>query len=374
MKTIFTSILVLVFFSFSFAQGNDLQATADITNESVQGSADGYIDLTVFGGTTPYDIYWSTEATSEDIGDLSAGTYDVTIVDADSTVVTYSYEVSIEQSDDDSTETDPCQNFYGQFYVTNASEGYNDGSINLDVSGGTSPYSYAWNTGAESEDLQQLAPGHYEVVVTDDNGCQFSISTYVYEESEDSTQQNNEPIESVETNPIDTCFDATIDHAVINGYEIYENTMTISWLVFDEDNNLLGQFVVTYDFTNDSAGVYDIVVSFECGKSTTQSFSQELYVDRAVTTGIVSLSKNTTTFSIYPNPVQNQATINIESKKVSQAQWSIISLTGQVITTQQLVLNAGNNTVNINTSSLQKGVYILQLTQNNQVVSKQFVK
>ena len=66
--------------------------------------------------------------------------------------------------------------------VTNASAisetaaGLNDGAAQVDPSGGTPPYAYAWSTGATSDSINMLAPGDYSVTVTDANGCE-SIET-----------------------------------------------------------------------------------------------------------------------------------------------------------------------------------------------------
>ena len=382
MKTIFTSFLVIFMLSFSFAADRDttLNATAEITNESTQGAANGAIDLTVTGGTSPYSFSWSNDADTEDIDNLSAGTYDVTIYDADSASVSYSYDVNIEQTEGDSTETDstsnPCDNFYGEIYVDNATQGNNNGAIYLNISGGTSPYTYAWNTGATTRDIDGLAPGHYTVDVADSNDCAFSLSAYVYEASGDSSG-NQEPVDTVETEePVDTCFNNPIDHVVINSYVISGDYVETSWLVFDADDNLMGTFTASYYMTNDSAAYYQFVIRFECNRSraTSSKFSYPLYIDRGVVASVQTISNNSSEINIYPNPVNNTAFVNIDAQQSTDAQITIVSVTGQLISTQNVSLNIGKNVVGINTSSLKQGTYILRLTRNNQVTIKRFMK
>jgi len=50
----------------------------------------------------------------------------------------------------------------------------NDGSIDLSVSGGASPYQFIWNDGSQSEDISSLDAGSYCVTVTDVNSCSLS--------------------------------------------------------------------------------------------------------------------------------------------------------------------------------------------------------
>ena len=50
--------------------------------------------------------------------------------------------------------------------------GSTNGSINVSVSGGISPYSFLWNDGAQTEDRSNLEAGTYSVTVTDQTGQQ----------------------------------------------------------------------------------------------------------------------------------------------------------------------------------------------------------
>lgn len=74
-----------------------------------------------------------------------------------------------------------------------------DGYIDLSVSGGTFPYTYSWtsNNGfsATTEDVSNLLPGTYNVIVTDKNGCTATISKeFLVTDTEDPTIQVPSPL------------------------------------------------------------------------------------------------------------------------------------------------------------------------------------
>ena len=133
----------------------------------------GAVDLTI----TPagnYEILWSNGATTEDLDSLVAGTYSVTITDPNSGGCTAgaSYVVADETSFPATSQT-----------IAEAMCGLANGSIDLTVSGGATPYTYLWSNGETMQDLNNIFSGIYDVTVTGANGCTATSSANVPENS-----------------------------------------------------------------------------------------------------------------------------------------------------------------------------------------------
>ncbi|MEP7171689.1 MAG: SprB repeat-containing protein, partial [Bacteroidota bacterium] len=142
---------------------NALSASSSASqNVSCNSGANGAIVLNITGGTAPYSYNWSNGATTQNISGLFAGNYIVTVIDANGCYANQSQTV-----------TQPIGSLSSN--VSSASNvscnGGNNGTINLNVSGGTIPYSYNWSNGATTQNLNGIAAGNYAVIVTDANGC-----------------------------------------------------------------------------------------------------------------------------------------------------------------------------------------------------------
>ena len=133
------------------------------------GGTQGTIDLTVTGGTTPYNYLWNNFKTIPDLDSLNQGFYYVLVTDANGCNDTIS-----------ATVLDPNNSMILSIVKTDVQcFAGSDGTINLSVQYGTPGYSYTWNTGASTQDLNNLPIGTYAVDVTDTNSCGAFISVVI---------------------------------------------------------------------------------------------------------------------------------------------------------------------------------------------------
>ncbi len=156
---------------YTLTEPLSIQTPSILTHNNCFGETQGAIDLTPINGTPSYTYSWTgnlpfTGSTSEDLTNLTAGNYSVTVTDAEGC----SKDTAI-------TITTPTDlNF--NLSISNAACSVNDGSVSVLVSGGTltSPdYTYNWTSGGTSvsntNTITNVVAGAYLLTVTDDNGC-----------------------------------------------------------------------------------------------------------------------------------------------------------------------------------------------------------
>jgi gliding motility-associated-like protein len=125
------------------------------------GGADGSLTAQPAGGTGPYQYLWSyQQITTATVQNLSTGIYTVTITDHNGCSSQFSEQILSPAiiKPDDVIETPTCN-------------GFNDGNILLNVSGGTAPYTYNWSNNTSLSYNQNLGAGVYVVTVSDAHGC-----------------------------------------------------------------------------------------------------------------------------------------------------------------------------------------------------------
>ena len=212
-----------------------------IVEPSEFGASDGFIDITVTGGTGSYKYQWSGydfEADTEDINNLVSNIYELTVKDENNCAVYERIELS-----------EPAPKpFAVNSYVTNVKcNGGNDGSISLEVAGSVAPYTYTWTcpdgTEVNTKDISGLAAGVYTLIIVDNIG---EIYEETYEVTEPEALNISESITHVTCNGF---ADGTIDIQVTGGIAPYN----YSW-------KSEGFESFSEDLENLKAGVYTVTV------------------------------------------------------------------------------------------------------------------
>jgi large repetitive protein len=150
--------------NYTVNEPSSLTASLSTNNVTCNGANNGSIDLTVNGGVSPYSYVWSNGQITEDITAVSPGGYTVTVTDVNGCTITTSTTIN-----------QPAALTVAGVAVDNCPSQSN-GSINLTVSGGTSPYGFDWSNGDTTEDLSGLSAATYSVLVTDSYGCTATAS------------------------------------------------------------------------------------------------------------------------------------------------------------------------------------------------------
>jgi hypothetical protein len=139
--------------------------TAILTNDTVcGGSCNGTLTPTILVGTFPFSCNWSNGSFSVTATNLCAGTYTVTLADANGCIATAAGTV-VTPSNIPSLVVTPT--------ITNSSCPYNlDGSIVLNATAPTSPFRYEWGSTYGSNGLYNIYAGSYNVIIWDSkNNC-----------------------------------------------------------------------------------------------------------------------------------------------------------------------------------------------------------
>ncbi|WP_333696365.1 PKD domain-containing protein [Flavobacterium sp.] len=147
-----------------------------VANSSCFQINNGSILTNIVGGIPPYTITWTGPngfaASTPSITNLAPGIYTLLIEDTGDCPYTANFEI---------TEPDPI-------VISNAQQtditcfGLNNGILEIEVTGGTIPYSFTWTQNnlfySNEQNLSNLAPGTYEVTVTDANNCNPALMTF----------------------------------------------------------------------------------------------------------------------------------------------------------------------------------------------------
>ena len=150
-----------------------LQVSLDsTTNILCNGASTGAINISVSGGTpftsvtADYQFNWVHDSgatyITEDLANIPAGTYDLTITDANGCSETLQAIL-----------TEPTAVIFNTTKSDISCYGYDDGSITINPTGGVLPYQITWSDLGNGTTRTNLSPGSYTATILDGNNCTY---------------------------------------------------------------------------------------------------------------------------------------------------------------------------------------------------------
>ena len=393
------------------------QPNASVVDATCANTPDGEIYLQAFGGAAPSTIQYSVDGENYAPSPLmvTGGTYTVTAQDVNGCTATMEQEVVV----------GPAAIDVNAMAMPEACFGSADGQVSWAPEGGEGMYTYAFDGEATAETaVSDLAPGTYEVTVTDEEGCSETVSVEVtagveitatavstdascfgdddgevelsaeggtgsfqYSDDGNSFGQDNEfddllagtynffvqdengCVESVEATigePEAIVVTGIVSEGSVTGEGTIDVTVTGGSLPYTYEwigPGVSGQD--GQDLEGISTGSYTVDVTDDNGCTTQETFN--------ITTDIRELGAGVTA-TVFPNPSHGEFVVDVQGGFQGAMDFLILDAQGRTIQAGQWTATSGAFRTTLDLSGAEAGVYRLVLMANGRPNSLQLVK
>jgi hypothetical protein len=384
-------------------------ADSVVSNVACYGGDQGIGYVSVTGGTSSYGYLWNTGDTTSMIDSLIAGTYVVTIVDANGCELLDSFNIS-----------EPTQLVLTMSLPTAIiCFGDSTSSTSISAMGGIMPYSYEWSNDSTDTIISGLGAGNYIITVTDSNGCMMSDTAVVLGPDQAIVASIIVDQEIVCAGDLNGALTANATGGWGNFNFVWNNSQTSASITALSE----GMFAVTItdslgcevnvsdslmhqnenptvDLGGDTLVCQGTIFSLDAGNAgstyswTTGETSQTIEVSTSGTFGVDVTSEagcigsnsievvvdsclginelTTAQIKVYPNPSQGGVIyIAIDGVKSNDSYIQMIDLTGKVVAQQQQ-FKSDNGVIEFNINQ-PSGIYFLRISTNNQVFTERVI-
>ena len=398
--------------SFFVEEPTILEDSISTTEPTCFGFSNGGASVFPYGSVSPYSYIWSNGDTSQFLQNLTAGQYSVIITDNNNCIIYDTLNVD-----------EPLILSFSELTDSVSCFGNSDGSIDLNVSGGITPYSFLWNTGDTLEDLSNLIAGTYVVNILDSNDCLLIANINVYESDNLFAYFN---LNYVSCNGFS---DGNIDVTPIGGTPPFN----YSWSSGDttEDiNNIPSDMYILSLTDNNNCFFTDTVVVFEpdelvaslidsngtlvsLGSGGTSPYTYDIYspagifattsnntgvsfiinpvlagiytlvvtdangcIDSSQVTITVSSIFDNTTFDkirLYPNPSRDIFNLSFFNSFKQDINISVYSLLGDKVYEEYIKDHIGDFKTSFNLELFGKSMYLLEIKTNNIIINEKII-
>ncbi|MEO0584286.1 MAG: PKD domain-containing protein [Bacteroidota bacterium] len=325
--------------SFHVNRPNPIQLSGIMKPVSCFGEDDGALSVITTGGVGNYSYLWSTGDTLPFLSDRTAGDYLFSVQDSNGC----SKDSTLTVASPDSLQA----SLLGT--IPASCPGTSDGMIELNITGGTRPYTRfaVALDGSGAFDIANLDSGLYQFEVVDSSGCQFIGDTVRID------QDNTPPVASfsfIKEDPQVSVSDSSV------------GANALLWDFGDGTTSDALNPIHTYD-SNGSFMITQVVFS-DCGTDTARS---------EVSISTVSLDQALDQiWNIFPNPHQGTFTISWQNLPSPPLAWEIWNLQGQKIGESIFVQSQAHSTISL-PKEIYSGIYFFHLKGKEYTLQKKMM-
>ncbi|MEL6135462.1 MAG: PKD domain-containing protein, partial [Bacteroidota bacterium] len=300
--------------SFLISEPDPLHLNGTSNPISCFGETDGALSVVTTGGVGNYTYLWSTGDTLPSIADIGEGSYALSVQDSNACTVDTTFDLVAPA---------PLQATVFEVLPTSC-PGALDGTITLDIVGGTVPYT-TFAVAADSTgtfELNALDSGLYIFEVIDSAGCQFMGDTVLID------QDNTPPLARfsfIKEDPQVTLTDSSF--AADN----------ILWDF--GDGNTSQDLNPTYTYSTNGTFTITQIASSRCGSDTAR---QEVTIETVSLDPILDRE-----WRLYPNPNDGSFTIVFANLPSLPSSWYLWDLQGKKISGQKILRSQSQVTIHL---------------------------
>lgn len=311
---------------------SNLPFIADVDIQNFSCSASGEIDITLSQGTPPFSFSWSSGQETEDIEDLTPGSYSLTVTDALGCTTSIN-DLVVENEGDEVSLVISQENCVLTAVPTS----------------GEAPYTFSWSNGTLIESISPVfVDEFYSVSITDANGC-FGTDSI-----------------TAEVGIVDAGFELIQD-----GFEIsLSPTITSTTHLWDfGDGSVSTDTFPTYNYQEN--GTYEVqhITFSPCGSDTV---TQVVMVD---VVGLNEVKQSDNHYLLYPNPTTGLLQIEAKSGQIPEEgklEILVLDVLGQLVLRVESVQVSGRHSIDMH--YLPDGVYQIMIRSVEKTYVSRIVK